>query len=103
MDESQEVPSRLVVAGRYTTELLDLLPEAFPQVAILVTLRVDLPLLLACTQRRDHRLRSLGMHEGDHGLTVVALVRDHRFDFRLGRYGIEQRGGMGHIRLLPRT
>src|SRR5262245_40619876 len=58
MDEGEEVAGSLVVACGDAAELLDLGPEAFGQVAVLVTLLVDQPLLLATLQRRDHHLAS---------------------------------------------
>src|SRR5262249_16911401 len=78
----QEVLVGLLVARGHPPEVLHPAPEAFRQVALLVQVFVDLPLLLAALLRRDHRTGAHGLYGLDHRLAVVGLVRHHPLHFR---------------------
>src|SRR5262245_17841740 len=97
VDEGQEVAGGLLVAGGHAPELLDLVPEALRQVAVLVALLVDLALLLARAQRRDDRLGAPRLDLLDQRLLVVALVGDDHLE----GHPLDQRARLGNVGLLP--
>ena len=80
MDEGEEIPGSLLVARRHAAERLELLPEPFPQVTVLILLLVVLPLLGAVAARRDHRLCPFGFDRPHQPSAVVALVADDHLD-----------------------
>src|SRR5262249_42940231 len=90
----------LLVARRHAAEVLHPAPEAFGQVALLVQVLVDLALLFARRERRDHRTGAHGLDRLDHRLAVVALVRYHRRHLRRGGDRCQQPLGVADVRLL---
>src|SRR5262245_8203514 len=97
MEEGEEVASGLLVACGNAAELLDLVPEALGQVALLVRVPVVLAQLLAAAQRWDHRLGAGRLHPADEAVAVVRLVGDHR----LGRKPLQQGLRLGQVAYLP--
>src|SRR5262245_19159825 len=96
LHECQEVGGLLLVAGRHPPVLLDLRPEPFAEVPILVEVRVHVALLGPALLRRDHRLGPARLDFLDQRLLVIALVGDHHLWLMVG----QQRLGLGDVRLV---
>src|SRR5262249_35349655 len=65
-----------------------------------VQVLVDLALLFARRERRDHRTGAHGLDRLDHRLAVVALVRYHRRHLRRGGGRCPPPPGVADVRLL---
>src|SRR5262245_16775859 len=96
LHECQEVGGLLLVAGRHPPVLLDLRPEPFAEVPLLVEVRVHVALLGPALLRRDHRLGPARLDFLDQRLLVIALVGDHHLWLMVG----QQRLGLGDVRLV---
>src|SRR6516225_5856416 len=98
MDECQEVPGGLLVAGGDPAILLRLQPEPLGEVPILVAVPVVVPLLGTVLQAGDHRLGPLRLDRLGDGSAVVALVGDDHLD----RRSFDQSLSLRHVGSLSR-
>ena len=75
-DSSEEVSCEFVVSCGDTSEMFDLVEEAFDEVALFVDLRIDGALGFAVFLGRDVGLGAMACDELDDGLGVVAAISD---------------------------
>ncbi len=77
MNEGEEVLGFCLIAGGHSAVMLDLRPEAFDQVSVIVSCPIGFSRRLRVRPAGHHGLASLVFHCGHDGLRVVPLVGNH--------------------------
>lgn len=75
-DGGEEVSGRFVVAGRDAAEVLQLVEEAFDEIALSIDCAVDRALNLAVTAGRDMSPPAAAFDQIDQGASIISAIGD---------------------------